>query len=686
MTARVIEFALRIAGAPSLPDRPCYRPPCWPPPSDWVVSEDAQGKPVSRWGDPSWKFTDMAGKTLELNFAGGWHAKVAALGPENQNLLRLIATWLIWGARKVKSWWTVKNEFNLIRQIFVLCEDEGIPANLLWKFPKLLRRACDLYGRKNVKKRVMVLLHGMFHAKDVLGFMLLDEPALLYWSKAVRESDDDDREQTAYIPARIWTHMILRLRECLDDFLAHKQQVEKCFHFCLDAYAHNFGSLTKSMVQYTQSDSYRPFCKQPNGAGKKTGRKYYGGFEDITKEFGIYDLFKKWVICEDSEKFGISAFSKYLHLIQYVGLAYISSFTLQRKDECGALRADCLIWEDDPVLGQLAVIRGETTKTDPDSDARWPTSSSVEVAVSVLTVVAGMRMKCAASNPRVRCTEYDKANPYLFNFSFEPWASAFQTKTYSIRPTLKGLRAELLEAHPKLFDRDTLRITEDDLKIARMFTPNLNKKGQFKVGNIWPLAWHQLRRTGAVNMFASDLLNDSSIQVIMKHRTLLQTRYYGKNFSRIRFNSEYEELTVSARLEVMARQYEALVESRYISPAGEQRKHEIVVDTLSIKDFNSLVKAGRKGEISFRATRLGGCTKRGPCEYGGIESVARCAGGDGQKPCREAIFDKAKREAVERQLDIVEQRMKETQPNSPRLRALEAEASGLRSYLDAVSE
>lgn len=684
--AWVTEFALRIADAPTSPGRACYRPPCWPPPPDWVVSEDEQGQPVSRWGEPTWSFTYMAGKTLVLNFAGGRHAKVPALGSENQNLLRLTTTWLIWKQRGVKSWGTVKNEFTLIRKLFVLCEDEGIPANQLWRYPTLLSRLCDLYSSKNAKRTVLVILDRILRDKDGLGFILLDESSLLHLSKAIKKHDNDVIEQTAYIPPRIWTHVVGRLRECLDDFLAHSQKVQKCYYFCLDAYAHNFGSLAEAMTQFTKSDSYLPFAKQRPGAGNINGKKYYGAFEAVARNFGIDELLRKWIACSDSEQFGIAIFSKYLHLIQYAGLAYISCFTLQRKDECGALRSDCLIWEDDPVLGQLAVIRGETTKTDPDSDARWPTSPSVEFAVSALTVVAEMRMKCAASNPRVRCTDYDKANPYLFNFSFEPWSSSFQTGPYSTRPTLRGLRNEVVENHPKLFDDDVLRIKEDDLKIARMFTPNLNKKGQFKVGNIWPLAWHQLRRTGAVNMFASDLLDDSSIQVIMKHRTLLQTRYYGRNFSRIRFSHEYENLTISARYEVMARQYEALVESRYVSPSGEQRKDEIVVRTLSIKNFKSLIEAGRKGEISFRATRLGGCAKRGPCEYGGIESVARCAGGDGQKPCLEAIFDKAKREAAERQLDIVERRMKETQPNSPRWRALEAEAIGLRSYLDAVSE
>jgi hypothetical protein len=94
--------------------------------------------------------------------------------------------------------------------------------------------------------------------------------------------------------------------------------------------------------------------------------------------------------------------------------------------------------------------------------------------------------------------------------------------------------------------------------------------------------------------------------------------------------------------------------------------------------------AGRRGEVPFRETRLGGCTKRSHCDYGGIESVARCSGGDGYEPCRDAIYDRKKESSIQRQLESVEQRLAGTQADSPRNRALQAEANGLRNYLDVI--
>ncbi|MBK3780096.1 hypothetical protein [Paraburkholderia domus] len=599
--------------------------------------------------------------------------------------MRLVATWIIWGPRGSKSWDYLRVCFNLIRRLVVLCEREGIVASNLGRFPKVAEQVAGLYSNKSDRDSVLLALDRLLRAKDQIGFALLDGEGIRRLSKAFAVAGGPDTEQTAYIPPRIWVYQVSRLRECLDDFLSHKQQVADCFNFCVDAYAHNFGSLQAALVAIGAHGNLRPFSKQKPRAGAQNGRQFYGSFEDTARRFGIDIVIRKWALpFGDDAIRSIKSFSAYLTLVQAVGMAYIANFTLQRKDEAGALRADCLMWEEDAVLGRVPIIRGETTKTDPDSDARWPTSPSVELAVEAMTTVAKLRMRCAAANPKVDCREEDQHNPYLLHVPFEPWSAASgDWNPYSTRPNVSPYQALILR-YPQLFDPERLRITEDDLAEAKKFTPNLSKRGKFKVGEPWPLAYHQLRRTGAVNMFASGLLSDSSIQMVMKHLTLLQTRYYGQNYTRARLSEDAEAMTVAARYEVMAKQIESLVDDRYVSPLGPQRKLEIVVNLINSRDFKGLVKAGRDGEVSFRETRLGGCTKSGHCDYGGIESISRCAGGDGDKPCRDAIFDRKKEASVRRQLGRTERRLENSQPNSPRASAIQAEANGLRNYLDTI--
>ncbi|MBO7822126.1 hypothetical protein [Burkholderia pseudomallei] len=685
MNMSVLELSLKAVDVPFTAANACYRPPSWPPPPDWVVSEDAQGNPLSFWGGPDWDFSELTGKNCKFEFAGGKKRPASPLGPENQNVMRLLATWIVWGSGSPSKLRTLRDNFNLVRRIAVLCDREGILATNLVRFPKLLERVPELFSTKTERNCVLVTLDRLLRAKEKIGIALIDERGISCLAKAFAECKDDDTEQTAYIPSRIWTYQLSRLRECLDDFLEQRQQVEDCFNFCVDAYAHNFGSLEAALLSINAPSTFFPFNVQREGAGSCSGRKFYGPFELTAQRFGIHTLLEKWVGRRKKDSVDVNSLSTYLSMIQTVGLAYIANFTLQRKEEVGALRADCLTWELDQLLGRIPVICGETTKTDPDSDDRWPTSPSIEVAVDAMTVVARLRMRCAASNPNVNCTDEDIANPYLLNVAFEPWSSTPGVgKPYSVRPNIQSYQS-LMKRYPRLFELEQLRITEDDLLTARMFTPNLNKDGRFKVGETWPLAFHQLRRTSGVNMFASGVLSDSSIQVIMKHLTLLQTRYYGQNYTRVRFNQEVEALTVTSRYEVMAKQIESLVEERYVSPLGDERKQEIVVNLLSARDYDGLLKAGRKGEVSFRETRLGGCTKKGHCEYGGIESVARCAGGDGDKPCRDAIYDKRKQPSAERQLVITEQALQDAEPGSPRQKALQIEANAVRRFLNVVS-
>ncbi|WP_150671154.1 hypothetical protein [Pandoraea anhela] len=609
--------------------------------------------------------------------------------------MRTLATWILWGPMGARSWSNLKRHFNLLRRIVALCEAERIVACDLVRYPILVDKLAALYPRSEEAKAILRIMDRLLRSEVSIGFTLLNEAGLLALAGAMKKNksreagaqvDEGIGEQTPYIPPRIWVYQVRRLRECLDDFLEHRERVENCFKFCVDAYAHNFGTLEAAFLYEGDRSRFRPFTKQPKNFGILNGRQFYGSFEFIAKEFGIFELLEKWVLPPQRSTIELMSFTAYLTLVQTVGASYIANFTLQRKEEVAALRADCLRWEQDPVLGRIPIICGETIKTDPDSDARWPTSSSVEVAVNAMTAVARLRINCAAQNPTANCNKDDRNNPFLFHNAFEPWAAIpGKWKPYSTRPKLQSY-AYLLLRYPRLFDLEVLKVTEADLEIARKFTPNLNKDGRFAVGKTWPLAYHELRRTGAINMFASGLLCDSSIQVILKHLTLFQTRYYGRNFSRLRFSEDFENQVVSARYEVMSRQIQALVGEHYISPYGDERKDEVIVNLVGTRDFKALIRAAENGDVPFRETRLGACAKRGHCDYGGIESVARCSGGDGKNPCHDVLYDTRKRPMVERQLESIKVQRRKSSIDSPRAQALSSEITGMENYLRVTKQ
>jgi hypothetical protein len=675
-----VEFHLRSTVDWLTPSHKSFRPPSWPPPDDWVVSEDLDGNILALWRDPKWDMSPWAGKPLTLDFGDGPDSRRALpIDSANANLLRLLTTWRIWGPRAVRAANTLNAWFFKIRRIFVLCSQKGILASELTRFPAVLEDLPSVIEPSNFES-VITELHRLWDARAELGFVLVDPDGI---KRLAGVRPDHETVQTAYIPPRIWTYQVERLRECLGDFLANAQQVEDCFNFCVDAYAHNYGSLCAAMAKSSRQMEHRlPFAEpRAEHAGTRSGCKYFGQFALTAQRFGVHELLDRWVMVPESG-LGLKQLSGYLTLIQYVGLAFIANFSLQRINEAASLRADCLTWEDDPKLGRIPILCGETTKTDPDSDARWPTSPSVELAVVAMSKVSRLRMRCAAANPKVGPSDTDQANPFLLDGAFEPWIGS-TPKPYNVRNHTSAYLA-VLRQNPKLFDPAQLKITLEDLKIARMLTPNLSSEAGFEVGKAWPLAWHQLRRTGAVNMFASGLLSDSSMQFLMKHASRYMPLYYGRGYTKLRLSEDVEGVVVAAMYEAMANQLLAAMSDRFVSPHGDSRKQAILVNLVVEKDAKKLASAARNGQTTFREIRLGACTNRELCTYGGIESIARCAGGDGDKACADVLFDKTKAPEAEKDQADVDRQLSSVAPDSPRHAALLAEHQGLENYLDVV--
>lgn len=670
-------FGLRRTSDWLTPFHQSYRPPRWPPPRDWVVSEDRNGRVLSRWGDPIWDISPWMGHSMILDFGDGDGARKAfSLDKANSNLLRMLTTWRMWGIKACSTANTLKGIFLAVRRVIALCSENKILASDLMRFPRVFEQLAGIIPPSEYSKTILEF-HRLWDAREHIGFFVIDPEGL---KRLAAATPARSIEQTAYIPPRIWTYQVERLKSCIDDFLRHRNAVEDCFNFCVEAYAKNYGSLEAAFegIKRSRLPFWTP--KRP-GKGSRSGCTYHGRFGISAERYGISDLFEHWLGIP-SAQLEVRTFSSYLSLVQYACLAYIANFTLQRVNEVASLRTDCLIWEQDEKLGRVPIICGETTKTDPDSDARWPTSPSVEAAVEAMASVAKLRMRCAKSDPIVCPSDADVSNPYLLGSSFEPWSGNMR-RPYPIRVHVTAYRT-ICKRFDRLFDQEQLRITEEDLRIARMLTPNLSKENGFAVGQIWPFAWHQLRRTGAVNMFASALLSDSSLQFQMKHASRLMPLYYGRGYTKLHLNEEVEGVIVEAMYESIAQKLQAAIGDRFVSPLGPQRKENILMNLISDKDAKQLASASRRGLVHFRETRVGACAHRGTCNYGGIESISRCTGGDGKGPCADALYDRQRAAEIERDLAKIDQELAAAIAGSPRHKALLAERQGMENYLNVI--
>ncbi|WP_282109270.1 hypothetical protein [Shewanella algicola] len=652
-----------------------FRPSSWPPPIDFPVITDAEGNVVSRYGDVRWDLSPWAGYTLTIHFGDG-PGQGKRISSENASLLRQIVAWWLWGAAAVRSARSLVFKFESIKPLFVACTDNGIVVSELYKFPRVIQDVASYYSTRG--NRLISYLNALSYAEDQLGFTLLNEKGMKILSEALPNNDET---QTAYIPVRIWNYQISRLRECLDDFIAHKDDIEACYNFCLDAYAKNAGG-SLSMA-FGGLGSSGPFNGRRSIGLQKSGKEFYGIFRDTTRNYKIEGLIEKW--CNTENKMTPVTLSSYLSLVCQAGLAYILNFSLMRLEEAGKLRADCYELESDHLGNDIHILKGITTKTIEDGDARWIGSPTVDIAVKAMTAVASMRMKAAIENPYIELSKEDIENPVLQSLPHEPWSPRAPLK----QPIKKYKKArsygDIWNIWPKLFDAKELTITDADLELANRLTDGLDPE-KFAVGKVWPLAWHQLRRTGAVNMLASGLVSEASLQYQLKHASRAMSQYYGKNYYRLKepLSDEARGYYLRQMYQAIVREFKSLQSDQYVSPHGEKRKDQILHE-ITEKDHKQLIKAAKAGNISYRQTFLGGCANSGPpCPLGGISNISGCMGFGEEKPCKSALLDKDKLPMINQLREVVSIQINGAEEGSPMHESLQAQLESAERAINVI--
>lgn len=663
-----------------------YRPTSWPPDNDFPIILDAQGKVVSRYGDPIWNLAPWAKTAMILNFGDGPQRRGApSITPENADLLRAISAWWLYGPRAIRTPATLLKRHGALRPLFSLCSEKGITASDLYKFAAV---ADELPSRltPSSAEETLLLLRSLYEQRNTLNFCLLDAEGLRRLEAALPEHEG---RQTPYIPPRIWLYQVNRLRMFLDDFLTHRTAIEACFRFCLDSYITNYGSLAQACLPVSERTQKRePFCDPEERTGERSGAVFHGPFSLTARRFGIESLLQRWILGPgeslDGAGRGVRLMSYYFNMASKVGLAYVLNFSLMRVGEAWDLRSSCLEIEQDERFGPIHLLRGATSKMLDDDDARWVVSPSVTVALDVMTDVARLRMLVADGNPAVPSSAQDVADPYLILRAYEPWVnSGSESEPIAIRPIYPSYQA-LISNFPNLLDPEQLRITEEDLQLARVVTPSLDNN-RFAIGEVWPLAWHQLRRTGAVNMQASGIVSSSSLQYQLKHVSRAMSLYYGQGYSQASLNKNARITYLRTMYEVVGMEVARLFSDRFVSPHGPDRKAAILA-VVSPSESKKLSDAARNGEVSWRETLLGGCAKRGPCEYGGIDNFIRCGGGDGQAPCVDALFDRDRIESIRGVGRLIASRLVDAPVNSPERDSLNAQQRAVENAINVLAQ
>lgn len=665
MTAHNLRFVLRSPLITS--ESPLYRTVSFPPPDNWVMSVDEGGGDLSLFCDDFWDYRAFE-RSATFNY------KRIQVSDANVQFIKQAMFLVLYHPRlfpgKIRS---STYCFHCLVKIAKVCDQQRILIIDLPKHPLVHRDISEALQGSRYKIYISFLHKLRLHGNE-LGFEIVDERALAY---LVSRQKSWEPIQTPYIPPRIWSYQINRLNECLDDFLAHETAIENAFSWIWNAYEHNSIAIPK-FENYQSPFSQRQLYKNRRIL-------FDGNFNDFLTEYKLLDLFDKWMGTERTRS--LARFASYLNMVRDAALLYIMNFSLQRLSEVQSLRSDCFLIEHDERLGEIAIIVGETTKTDPDDDARWVVPKTVKKAVGVATTIAELRMRYLKEN--LPASKTIKASIPLSLAATEPWAFSLKNQYRNAEgEAVTHLRfGPFIDTFPHVLNHQAITITEDDWKIAVSMTPNLSRKGGFEIGMPWPFATHQLRRTTNVNMFSSAMVSDSSLQWAMKHLGRNMTLYYGRNHTNLRLNSDAETAVIIESYNMIYRQLIDVVTDNveYIRPHERELISSDIINLVDASEERQLMSLIKQGSIGCRRTLLGYCMKAGSCEYGGIESVAQCVVSDGGGICADAIFERKNAGKLE-QLKIAHKKQMELlAPSDPRHKALKQEVFAIDVYINVIN-
>jgi len=635
-----------------------YQPPSFPPPDNWVVSVDEHGEDLSRYGDDYWHFRAFG--TPGFNF-GSQQLSEANLALVKQTLFLVLYHPNLFPGR-IHS---CKGHFQCLVKIARICDGEDISLRELSRFPRVHPEVAQALQGSQYESYVS-FLHKLRLYADLLGFEIADEQTVAF---LVSRQRNWEVIQHPYIPPRIWSYQVNRLNECLDDFLKQQEALDEAFTWLSDAYQHNAGlqAPREYLTPFNEVHKYRSLRRIV----------FEGDFKRFLAKYQLLDLFQKWLGVD--KHLNLMHFPAYLNMVRDACLLYILNFSLQRSSEVLSLRADCFLIEKDKQLGEIALLVGATTKTDPDDDARWVVPKVVEKAVNIAGTIARWRMRHGSAFLAAK-----ESSPFLATPSWEPWSGG----NHGCR---EG-RVEFLDfgaftrRYPLVLNLQAITVTEADWKIALSLTPNLGQRTGFGIGLPWRFNSHQFRRTTNVNMFASNMVSESSLQWVMKHLNRNMTLYYGRNYTNLKLNTAAETAVIVEAYRAIYRQLVAVVEDsvEYVNPHPKETISAALINLVEAREEQKLNRLIKQQAAGCRRILLGVCMKAGSCEYGGIESVAKCAGADGGGICADVRFERRREPQLMRLKEAHEQELGTVARHSPRYSYLAKEIYAIGVYLNVV--
>lgn len=582
----------------SLPDDYDFSSGQRPQPS-FVISRNAAGETVSLYGDMRWDRTpyDPNGKTSVINFQFWTGEEQHSARPALLEEIRWLTFLVLYTTPGVPpSDQTIKRYLALLRTAARQAELKAVGVIELICDPHDFSTLVGISHAKTARA-LLALLYKL--GPSVSGYTINASETLKSMRKLINQYSAS-LKQTVPVPTRIYSLLLGRMSDELNSVEQHLDNILALLRdYCSDP-------AIGLSLQHQRIIGGTP--------GKISPRNTYKDvvtFPDLLRRHGLDRFWEERNFRPDGKQL-----STFLTRIQHVASLTIQAFTGMRGEEADTLPYFCL--EEQKRYGDDRVhyiVKGKVTKDGGDARAvRWVTSRSGRTAIIVAQ--------------RLAATIYDilgvKVTPKNTKIDLHLFVRVTSVLIRTVDP-----KPIVLEMSSNEVARVFLAIPIEESDIDELEAIDTSRawrqEQEFQVGQSWPLRRHQLRRSLALYAQKSGLVSLPALKRQLQHITEEMTLYYcaGSSFAKDfigeghvekHFGNEWQE----AQPVSMGLSYVKNVLMDFddkFGPLASWLHHHGREDAANILiDRETTMKAMRKGQLAYRSTPIGGCSKTSRCE------------------------------------------------------------------------
>lgn len=569
------------------------------PEDNFVISKNKHGEVLSVFGDLSWNRTPYSpnGKTAWLRFPF-WNLESMDL---LQQSLHKDAKWIIF----IMMWYrtgiplshtTLQRHCNLLQTISKYCYNKNIKFLDFFNDYREIKEFSESKEAQSYLNNFSMIISDLRRIPpEISGYNICSPKKITFLSNKLSLKKQNNK-QTSPIPTRIYSELISNISAEIEYFLKVSDKIFILIKKCLESPVYGRG---KYALLKHNSTSQNKMQKQPS-------------FLEVLVEHDLLEYFKK-----NDLTLSVLGINSLLSNIQILAKLQIHVFTGMRDSEVNNLPYDCL---EKTVSNGVShhLINGYTTKFNNGlrKEVRWVTSDEGHKAIKVAQKIADLIYSYLKIEDKLKDKLLFISTAYL----------PFTIKPLTVNSDILTPTDFRLGRYDSLLKRICPIIEEQDIIELENIDLHRDWRGEkdYQIGRFWTIKTHQLRRSLALYAQRTGLVSLPSLRRQLQHITNEMSMYYAKgssyaknliNEDKDHFGNEWQKSQpVSSALSYIANVL--LSEEPLIGGHGNWVEHRLKnnKNTIIIESREETIKRFKKGELAYKETLLGGCTKIGDCD------------------------------------------------------------------------